>query len=70
MEKKMELAKDVSLQEFCEEIKQAYIGNNHIYKVEVAFDDGTGPLRMVYTTPKGFEQDQMQRKGTIELLLR
>ena len=65
----MELAKDKTFAEFYERIKNTYQGNNHVYKVEVIFDDGTGPLRIVYTTPKGFEVDQMQRKGTIERLV-
>jgi hypothetical protein len=47
-------------------IKPNYEGNNHVYKVEVTFYDGTGPLRIVYTTPEGFESDQRQRIGTIE----
>lgn len=66
----MVLADNVKIQEFYERIKKTYEGNNHIYRVKVIFDDGTSPVTMIYQTPKGFEENQNNRKGTIELLLK
>ena len=36
--------------------------------MEVTFGDGTEPLLMIFEAPKGFEADQKQRKGIVELL--
>jgi len=63
----MEMAKNATLGDFLEKIRETYMGNNRVYKIEVAFEDGSGPLRMTYRTPEGFAEDQMQRRGRIDL---
>lgn len=65
----MKLAENVTLNEFYQRIKETYQSNNYISTVKVEFYDGTKPVQMVFKTPEGFEQDQTQRKGTIEVLL-
>lgn len=50
-------------------MRSSYMSNNYVHSVIAKFDDGTCPLQLSFKTPEGFEQDQTQRKGTIEVLL-
>jgi len=65
----MELAKNVTINEFYKTIRQTYESNNHISTLKIEFYDGNQTVKMIYKTPEGFYQDQMQRRGDIELLL-
>lgn len=63
----MKFKENATIDVFCETIKQTYIGNNYLHQIKVEFYDGFKPVEMVFRTPEGFEQDQMQRIGTIDL---
>ena len=50
-----------------EVLRRSYEGNNHVYKVTLTLDEGQGSkLQYVFETPKGFNQDQRTRTGTID----
>lgn len=49
-------------------VKRSYEGNNNVSTVRVELYDGNQTVKLVYETPKGFERDQTQRRGKLEMI--
>ena len=65
---RMELyKKDVTIERFYELIQGIFRGNKYVSLVTAEFNDGNKPLWMSYVSPKGFQQDQSQRMGIINV---
>ena len=64
----MKLATNVTIDEFFMIMRETYEHNNYISTVKVEFYDGANRVKMAYITPPGFQQEQRQRKGNIELM--
>lgn len=57
---------NMRLDRFFEQVKGGAFGNNHVYRVRVELDDGTGPLVLSYESPRGMNLVQEERIGTTE----
>ena len=64
----MKIKENATIEDFLKTMGRTYCSNNHVYKVEVAFDDGSGPLKLVFETEQGFKDYQTRRKGDIKYL--
>lgn len=58
---------NVTVGEFYEFLKGGFEGNNSVYKVEATLYDGTKPVKITFETPEGFQEDQRQRVGKLEM---
>ena len=60
---------NVSVQEFYEEVKRNFEGNdyNHIIKVSISIDDGLNPVHIEYITPADSNVKFSKRKGRLEI---
>ncbi len=62
------IPKQMDMSEFYEIIETTCKSNNYISTVKVEFYDGTSPVKMMFESPKGFEQYQEKRTGIVTLL--
>ncbi len=54
------------LGDFLKRVRGGALGNNHVYRMRVEMDDGTGPLVLSYESPRGMILVQEERRGTFE----
>jgi hypothetical protein len=56
-----------SFEDFYRNLQRSIEGNNHVYKVKVTLYDGANELNLIFDSPEGFQADQKQRRGTLEI---
>lgn len=65
----MILHQNATIKDLYEIITKNYQSNNHMHQIKVELYDGNQKAGLLFKTPQGFQENQTQRKGTIEILL-
>ncbi len=58
---------NVTVDELYKRVQNNFERTNSVYRLEAILDDGSGPIRIVFTSPRGNSLDQRQRVGKLEV---